>query len=55
MDKSSNVYRAQLSVSLGNVKFSVLENFVPFKTSLLAGFSHVAQVPNDCLEVIAHR
>lgn len=36
------------------VKFSIHKNFIPFKTNLLPGFSHVEQIPDDCLEIIAN-
>ena len=35
------------------VKFSIHRNFIPFKNNLLPGFSHVEQIPDDCLEIIA--
>lgn len=42
-----------MSASL-TVKFSVHENLIPFENNLLAGFSHVTQIPDDCLEIIAN-
>lgn len=36
------------------VKFSIHRNFIPFKNNLLPGFSHVEQIPDDCLEIIAN-